>query len=226
MFVFALGLFTLASMLCAAAPTLTALVAARVLQCNAGGLMMPVAMAMIYELFAPHERGRALGYFGIAVMAPPAIGPVLGGSVVSSAGWRWLFLINVPIGLVGLPVAIFLLRDTGFREARPAGPHRSPPQRYRHRCPAHRRRAGRFGRLAEPDRARLGGARRRPPRHVRPACADLAQPPHRNPHLRQSSLRHRHDHHRPAGRRPVQPPRLHPPRAGVSFGASPSSGSG
>lgn len=74
---------------------------------------------MIYELFEPHERGRALGYFGIAVMAAPAIGPVLGGSVVSSVGWRWLFLINVPIGLVGLPIARRLLRDTGFRAQRP-----------------------------------------------------------------------------------------------------------
>lgn len=119
MFVFSLGLFTLSSFLCAVAPTLGALIGARVLQGIGGGLMMPVAMAMIYELFAPHERGRALGYFGIAVMAAPAIGPVLGGSLVASGGWRWLFLINLPIGLVGFPVAIWLLRDTGFREARP-----------------------------------------------------------------------------------------------------------
>lgn len=119
MFIFSLGLFTFSSLLCAMAPSLHLLIGARVLQGVGGGLMMPVGMAMIYELFAPHERGRALGYFGIAVMAAPAIGPVLGGSLVSSAGWRWLFLINLPIGLVGLPVAIFLLRDTGFRESRP-----------------------------------------------------------------------------------------------------------
>jgi EmrB/QacA subfamily drug resistance transporter len=118
MFVFSLGLFTVSSLLCAAAPTLPALVGARVLQGIGGGLMMPVAMAMIYELFAPDERGRALGWFGIAVMAAPAIGPVLGGSLVSSAGWRWLFLINIPIGLAGFPIAIRLLRDTGFRERR------------------------------------------------------------------------------------------------------------
>ena len=80
---------------------------------------MPVAMAMIYELFEPSERGRALGYFGIAVMAAPAIGPVLGGGLVSSLSWRWLFLINVPIGVIAVPVAIRLLRDTGYRESRP-----------------------------------------------------------------------------------------------------------
>lgn len=119
MFIFSLALFTISSVLCAIAPTLGFLIGARILQGVAGGLMMPVAMAMIYELFAPEERGRALGYFGIAVMAAPAVGPVVGGSLVSSLGWRWLFLINVPIGIIGLPVACRLLRDTGFREQRP-----------------------------------------------------------------------------------------------------------
>lgn len=117
-FAFALVLFTVASVLCAAAPSLELLVGARVLQGVGGGMLLPVAMATIYELFAPSERGRALGIFGIAVMAAPAIGPVLGGSLVSSAGWRWLFLINVPIGAVGVPLALRLLRDTGFRERR------------------------------------------------------------------------------------------------------------
>ena len=118
-FITALVLFTLASMLCSIAPTLPLLVGARVLQGVGGGLLIPVAMAMIFELFEPSERGRALGYFGIAVMAAPALGPVLGGLVVSSVGWRWLFLINVPVGLVGIPVAMALLRDTGYRESRP-----------------------------------------------------------------------------------------------------------
>ena len=119
MFVGSLALFTISSALCSVAPSLGFLIAARMLQGIGGGVMMPVAMAMIYELFEPHERGKALGYFGIAVMAAPAVGPVLGGSLVSSLGWRWLFLINVPIGLVGFPVALRLLRDTGFREERP-----------------------------------------------------------------------------------------------------------
>ncbi len=118
MFVAALGVFTVASVLCAIAPNLAFLVAARVVKGIGGGLMMPVAMAMIYELFAPAERGRALGWFGIAIMAAPAIGPVLGGGVVTAFGWRWLFLLNVPIGLVGIPLALRLLRETGVREVR------------------------------------------------------------------------------------------------------------
>jgi DHA2 family multidrug resistance protein len=118
MFISSMALFTISSAVCAAAPSLSVLVGARVVQGIGGGLMMPVGMAMIYELFEPEERGRALGYFGIAVMAAPAIGPVLGGSLVSSVGWRWLFLINVPIGIAGVPIALRLLKDTGFRETR------------------------------------------------------------------------------------------------------------
>ncbi len=118
-FIAALVVFTVGSILCAASPTLPLLVAARVVQGIGGGLMMPVAMSTIYELFAPDERGRAMGYFGIAVMAAPAIGPVLGGGLVESVGWHWLFLINVPIGAVGLPLAMRVLRDSHIRDQRP-----------------------------------------------------------------------------------------------------------
>ncbi len=118
-FVASLAIFTVGSVLCAASPTLFILVGSRVVQGIGGGLLMPVGMAMIYELFDPSERGRALGIFGIAAMAAPAIGPVLGGSLVNSLGWHWLFLINLPIGLIGIVVAWRVLRDTGFREPRP-----------------------------------------------------------------------------------------------------------
>ena len=117
-FIGALAIFTVASVLCAVSVTLPMLVVTRILQGIGGGLLAPVAMAMIYELFEPEERGRAIGYYGIAVMAAPALGPVLGGGLVTSVGWRWLFLINVPVGLVGIPLAIRLLEDTGFRERR------------------------------------------------------------------------------------------------------------
>jgi EmrB/QacA subfamily drug resistance transporter len=118
-FITALTTFTVGSFLCALSPTLGVLIGARVVQGVGGGMLMPVGMAMIYELFDPEERGKALGYFGIAVMAAPAIGPVLGGGLVESVGWRWIFLINVPIGMVGIPVAARLLHQSGFRERRP-----------------------------------------------------------------------------------------------------------
>ncbi len=117
-FVVNLALFTAGSLLCALSPNLPVIVVFRVLQGLGGGALMPLAMAMIYELFEPQERGRALGIWGIAAMAAPALGPVLGGYLATAASWRWLFLINVPIGAVGVPLAMRLLRDVGFRERR------------------------------------------------------------------------------------------------------------
>jgi DHA2 family multidrug resistance protein len=117
-FVVMLSVFTIGSVLCAVAPTLPLLVLARVVQGIGGGMLIPITMAMVYELFEPEERGRALGIWGVAVMAAPAIGPVLGGTVVSEIGWRWLFLINVPIGLAAVPIASRLLRETGGGIAR------------------------------------------------------------------------------------------------------------
>ena len=118
-FVASIVIFTIASALCAAAPSLELLVAARVLQGIGGGLLLPVAVSTIYELFDPAERGRAMGIYGISVMVAPTVGPVLGGALVEAAGWRWLFIINIPIGLVAIPLSTRFLRDSGFRNDRP-----------------------------------------------------------------------------------------------------------
>lgn len=118
-FTVSLALFATGSLLSALAPNLPALVGFRVLQGLGGGSMMPVGLTMIYELFPPDQRGTALGIWGVAAMAAPALGPVIGGYLVTSFSWRWLFMVNVPIGLVGVIGAIRLLRDFGFREHRP-----------------------------------------------------------------------------------------------------------
>ncbi|MDO8363411.1 MAG: MDR family MFS transporter [Actinomycetota bacterium] len=118
-YVVALGVFTVGSLACSLAPGFGWLIAARALQGVGGGLVVPIAMAIIYDLFEPRERGKAIGYFSIAVMAAPAIGPVLGGTMVSSIGWRWLFLVNVPIGLIAIPVTSRLLRASGTMVRRP-----------------------------------------------------------------------------------------------------------
>lgn len=117
-FTASLVLFTIGSVLCAAAPGLWWLVAARLVQGLGGGAMMPVGLAMIYELFPAERRGAALGVWGIAAMAGPALGPILGGAIATSASWRWLFLVNVPVGIIGAIAAILVLRDSGFRERR------------------------------------------------------------------------------------------------------------
>jgi EmrB/QacA subfamily drug resistance transporter len=118
-FTVSIGAFAIGSLLAASAPNLTVLVFFRVLQGLGGGAMMPVGMTMIYELFPVERRGFALGIWGVATMAAPAVGPVLGGYLVTVGSWRWLFIINVPIGVIGFVAAIRLLRDTGFRERRP-----------------------------------------------------------------------------------------------------------
>jgi EmrB/QacA subfamily drug resistance transporter len=114
-----LFLFGLGSLLAALSPSLPALIGFRVLQGLGGGAMMPVGLAMLYELFPPDRRGTALGIWGIAAIAAPAVGPVIGGWIASTVSWRWVFAVNVPIGLVGVTLAVRLLRDVGYREHRP-----------------------------------------------------------------------------------------------------------
>lgn len=118
-YTWSLFMFGLGSLLAALSPNLVALIGFRILQGLGGGAMMPVGLAMLYELFPPHRRGTALGIWGIAAMAAPAVGPVAGGWIASSVSWRWVFAVNVPIGLIGVTLAIRLLRDVGFREHRP-----------------------------------------------------------------------------------------------------------
>ena len=91
------------------------LVASRVVQGLGGGLLLPVGFVMIYELFPPDRRGRALGILGVAAMSGPVLGPFFGGYVVTIADWHWLFFVNIPIGLIAILAAKRLLRDTGYR---------------------------------------------------------------------------------------------------------------
>jgi EmrB/QacA subfamily drug resistance transporter len=118
-FLWSMVLFAGGSLACALSPNLGFIVCFRVLQGLGGGAMMPVGMAIIYEVFPPHRRGTAMGVWGIAAMAAPAIGPGLGGWLVTQFDWRWLFLVNVPIGVVGTVLGIRVLRNNGFREERP-----------------------------------------------------------------------------------------------------------
>lgn len=118
LFIASLFLFGLGSLFAALSPNLELLVASRVVQGLGGGALAPVGMAMIYELFPADRRGTALGIWGVAAMAAPAFGPVVGGYLVTNVSWHWLFLINVPIGAVAILAAVRLLRDTGYKEER------------------------------------------------------------------------------------------------------------
>ncbi len=111
--------FTAASLIAAFAPTLNTLVFMRVVQGVGGGALLPVGMALVFEVFPPERRGQAMGSWGTVTMLGPAIGPTLGGWLITAVSWHWLFLVNVPIGIVAVSLAVFLLRDFGYREERP-----------------------------------------------------------------------------------------------------------
>jgi EmrB/QacA subfamily drug resistance transporter len=118
MYVVGLGLFTLGSLTCALAPSLALLVAARTLQGMGGGIAVPLGTAMLFATFPPEEQGTALGYYGVALLMAPALGPILGGFLVDHGLWRWIFLLNIPIGATGIGLALRLLREWK-RERRP-----------------------------------------------------------------------------------------------------------
>ncbi|GGS36713.1 MFS transporter [Streptomyces nojiriensis] len=123
--VFRLGLmlFTVGSTLCSLAPTTGWLVAFRTVQAAGGSMLTPVAMAVLAHAFPhPHERARAIGAWGAVVGLSMAAGPVLGGLLVQSAGWRSVFWVNVPIGLAAL-----LLTTLHIPESRAPHPRRPDP---------------------------------------------------------------------------------------------------
>jgi len=103
--------FVAGSLLCGLAPSLRLLVAARALQGLAGGIALPLGSAQLLRAFPPHEQGKALGLFGIVLVFAPAIGPVLGGALVDAGLWRWIFFINVPIGVFGVLLAFATLAE-------------------------------------------------------------------------------------------------------------------
>jgi DHA2 family multidrug resistance protein len=108
------ALFTLSSFLCGLAPSLAILVVLRVLQGAGGGGLGPSEQAILADTFAPEELGMAFAVYGMAVVLAPAIGPTLGGWITDNFTWRWIFFINVPVGLISLALSYRVVEDPPY----------------------------------------------------------------------------------------------------------------
>jgi DHA2 family multidrug resistance protein len=105
------ALFTVSSFLCGLAPSLSSLVFFRVLQGIGGGGLAPSEQAILADTFPPERRGMAFAMYGLAVVFAPAIGPTLGGYIADNASWRWIFYINVPVGVVSMLLTSVMVED-------------------------------------------------------------------------------------------------------------------
>lgn len=107
----ALTIFTICSALCGLTLNLPMLVFFRILQAMGGAFLFPISITLLYSEFPPQERGMAMGVLGIPMLIAPALGPTLGGYLITYASWQLIFYINVPIGIVGIILAAIFLRE-------------------------------------------------------------------------------------------------------------------
>src|SRR5215472_17481703 len=112
------ALFTLSSFLCGLAPSLGVLVILRVLQGAGGGGLQPSEQAILADTFPPAKRGMAFAVYGIAVVMAPAIGPTLGGWITDNYTWRWIFFVNIPVGILSLLLTSRLIQDPPYLRRR------------------------------------------------------------------------------------------------------------
>ena len=111
-FLFALALFTFASFLCGQAQSMEQLIAFRILQGVGGGMMTPVGTAMLFRAFPPAERAKASTVLIVPTVLAPALGPVVGGWLVTNHDWRWIFDLNIPLGIAGFVFGALYLQES------------------------------------------------------------------------------------------------------------------
>ena len=111
LFLFSLAVFTIGSALCGMSWNTGSIIIFRIIQALGGGFMMPVAMNIIYRLYPPERRGVVMGMFGIAIMVAPAFGPALSGYLVEYSSWRFIFYINVPVGILAFLLGLTVMHE-------------------------------------------------------------------------------------------------------------------
>src|SRR3989475_314063 len=113
-FMACMAFFTLSSLLCGIAPSLGLLLLFRVLQGMGGGGLQPMAQAILADTFPPEQRGLAFAVYGITAVIAPALGPTLGGWITYNYTWRWIFFINLPVGLLAIFLVLRLIEDPPY----------------------------------------------------------------------------------------------------------------
>src|SRR5262249_765082 len=116
-FLLSIGVFTLASALCGMATSLDQLILFRVIQGLAGGGLQPSSQAALLDAFPAEKQGTAMTLFGLAVLVAPVVGPTLGGWITDDYSWRWVFYINVPIGLLAFVACYAVVHDPDYLTA-------------------------------------------------------------------------------------------------------------
>src|SRR5262252_270628 len=116
-FMICLVVFTISSLLCGLAPNLAAIILFRTLQGAGGGGLQPMAQAILADTFPPQLRGLAFAVFGVTAVVAPTIGPTLGGWITDNYSWRWIFFINLPVGILAVFLIILLIDDPPWAKA-------------------------------------------------------------------------------------------------------------
>src|SRR5438094_1948624 len=106
--------FTASSFLCGLAPTLGMLIVFRIMQGATGGALQPLSQAVLLEAFPPKDRGRAMAFWGLGIVVAPILGPVLGGWLTDNYSWRWIFYINVPVGILSIVMTQLFIFDPAY----------------------------------------------------------------------------------------------------------------
>src|SRR6266436_4802627 len=106
--------FTIASFLCGLAPSLPFLIVCRIIQGACGGGLQPISQAILLESFPPEDRGKAMGFWGLGIVVAPMLGPVLGGWLTDNYSWRWVFYINIPVGIAAIVMTKMYIFDPPY----------------------------------------------------------------------------------------------------------------